>query len=114
MPGQVVAIAGKARDGVPVKIPHIGWNSLERPATGRDWHDTVLDRVRERSDAYFVHSFAVVPEQEADRLADTWHGDFRISAALQRGKVSGCQFHPEKSGPTGLRIIENVLACTPS
>ena len=113
VPGKVVAIAGESREGVPVKVPHIGWNALTRPATRPDWDDTILEGLREASNAYFVHSFAVVPAEESDRLADTWHGDFRISAALQRGNVSGCQFHPEKSGPTGLRIVQNFLACTP-
>jgi imidazole glycerol-phosphate synthase subunit HisH len=109
VPGKVVEIAGRA-DGHPVKVPHIGWNALERPPQRARWGGTILEGVPEESNAYFVHSFAVVPDEESDRLADTWHGDFRISAAIQHANVSGCQFHPEKSGPTGLRIIRNFLA----
>jgi glutamine amidotransferase len=109
VPGKVVEISGRA-DGAPVKVPHIGWNALARPRDRARWEGTILDGVPEKASAYFVHSFAVVPEHESDRLADTWHGDFRISAAIQHENVSGCQFHPEKSGPTGLRIIRNFLA----
>ena len=108
VPGRVVQIAGHA-NGAPVKVPHIGWNALERPASRARWDGTILEGVPEKANTYFVHSYAVVPEHEADRLADTWHGDFRISAAIQHANVSGCQFHPEKSGPTGLAIIENFL-----
>jgi glutamine amidotransferase len=110
IPGKVVAISGRGPDGAPMKIPHIGWNGLERPAARDGWDGTILEGLPDRTSAYFVHSFGVVPEAEADRLADTWHGDCRISAAIQRGNVSGCQFHPEKSGPAGLRIIRNFLA----
>ena len=69
----------------------------------------MLQGVDPGSGAYFVHSFTAVPESEQDRLADASYGDCRISAAIQRGNVSGCQFHPEKSGPIGLRIVENFL-----
>ena len=109
IPGKVVQIAGRA-NGAPVKVPHIGWNALERPAARAGWNGTILDGVPENASTYFVHSYAVVPEREDDRLADTWHGDFRISAAIQHANISGCQFHPEKSGPTGLAIIRNFLA----
>jgi glutamine amidotransferase len=109
VPGKVIEIAGRA-NGVPVKVPHIGWNALARPETRARWDGTILAGIPEKASTYFVHSFAVVPDDEADRLADTWHGDFRISAAIQHGNVSGCQFHPEKSGPTGLAIIRNFLA----
>jgi glutamine amidotransferase len=113
IPGRVVAIAGRGADGAPVKVPHLGWGPLERPPERATWRGTVLEGIAEASTAYFVHSFAAVPESEANRLADTWHGDFRVCAALQRGNVAGCQFHPEKSGPVGLGIVRNFLETRP-
>lgn len=109
IPGKVVAISGKDGGGGAMKVPHIGWSELARPPSRPGWGDTVFSGVDEKSSAYFVHSFTVVPEREADRLADTWYGDCRISAAVQHGNVAGCQFHPEKSGPNGLKIVRNFL-----
>ena len=59
---------------------------------------------------YFVHSFTAVPDREEDRLADADYGGQRISAAIERGNVIGCQFHPEKSGTAGLRVIDRFLS----
>lgn len=68
-----------------------------------------MSGIPDHGDAYFVHSFAVVPDKEEHRLADTTYGGLRLSAAIQSGNVYGCQFHPEKSGPLGLNIIWNFL-----
>lgn len=63
-----------------------------------------------RDDAvYFVHSFAAEPEDETHRLADCYYDGIRLSAAITRGTIVGCQFHPEKSGPVGLRILQNFV-----
>ena len=109
IPGKVVAIAGRDPKGTAMKVPHIGWSTLARPPARTRWDGTILQGLAGDSTAYFVHSFTVVPREEGDRLADTFYGDCRVSAAIQRGNVSGCQFHPEKSGPVGLAIIKNFL-----
>jgi glutamine amidotransferase len=82
-----------------VKVPHVGWNSLEvtRPSP-------LLDGVPEGAQVYFTHSYAA--PVTADCVAATTHGA-RFAAAVQRGNVWGVQFHPEKSGRPGLRILEN-------
>lgn len=82
-----------------VKVPHVGWNSLEilRPSP-------LLDGVAEGTQVYFTHSYAA-PVTE-DCVAATTHGT-TFAAAVQRGNVWGVQFHPEKSGQPGLRILEN-------
>jgi glutamine amidotransferase len=59
---------------------------------------------------YFVHSFAAVPTEAADRLADCYYDGRLISAAVRRNALSGCQFHPEKSGEVGLGILRAFLA----
>jgi glutamine amidotransferase len=103
--GRVEALRRSER----VKVPHVGWNALA-PATPDRWRGTLFERVAPMSPAYFVHSFTAVPADERDRLADTYNGDCRIAAAIQRDNVIGCQFHPEKSGPVGLMMIDAYLA----
>jgi glutamine amidotransferase len=107
VPGAVTAVPASGADGRPHRVPHIGWNALH-PANG-GWDGTVLGGVAPGSSVYFVHSFAAHPDSESDRLADCDYDGVRIAAAIRRGAWTGCQFHPEKSGPVGLRIIENFV-----
>lgn len=86
-----------------VKVPHVGWNTLD--STGRP--SQLLTGLPDGAMAYFTHSFAA-PIVEAT-AARTSHGA-PFSAAIERGRVFGTQFHPEKSGTTGLRILENFMA----
>lgn len=108
--GRVAAIPPCGADGTLHKIPHIGWNSLVLSKGRRDWSDTIFKDISENAYVYFVHSFAVVPEDGAVRLADCIYNGLVLNAAVNSGKLYGCQFHPEKSGPVGLGIIRNF--CT--
>ena len=109
IPGRVVRIADTAADGKPQKVPHISWNGLF-PAGGRtDFAGTALAPVQPGEECYFIHSYEARPAAESDRLADTRYGGRAVCAAACHGSVTGCQFHPEKSGPVGLRIIGEFL-----
>jgi glutamine amidotransferase len=105
IPGRVVEI--------PVapgrKVPHIGWNRIA-PAPGASWTDSPLADVPAGSSVYFVHSFTAMPDSEDHRLADADYSGFRVSAAIRRDNVTGCQFHPEKSGEVGLSIVRRFLS----
>jgi glutamine amidotransferase len=105
IPGSVKAIV--PQDGL--KVPQIGWNSI-RPAAEANWASSLLGSIMPGTMFYFVHSFTAVPADEGDRLADAEYGGQRISAAVARGSVTGFQFHPEKSGPPGLEILERFLS----
>lgn len=106
VPGTVTAIPGDSA-GISRKIPHIGWSTL-RTATGGDWTSTILDGLEPGVDsAYFVHSYAAAPENPAHSLAECLYDGHRIAAVIRSGNRHGCQFHPEKSGETGLAIIRN-------
>jgi imidazole glycerol-phosphate synthase subunit HisH len=83
-------------------VPHVGWNTLA-PATSSS---RLLDGVAPGAMAYFTHSFAAPAESAA---AVTMHGA-RFAAAVERERVFGTQFHPEKSGSTGLRMLANFAA----
>ena len=84
-----------------IRIPHMGWNRL---AKRRETH--LLDGIAGGSQAYFVHGFAA--DDSGDTVASCEHGA-RFAAVVQRGHVAGAQFHPERSGPVGLRLLANFL-----
>jgi glutamine amidotransferase len=109
VPGKVVAIPQTGTDGKPHKIPHIGWNALIPPTPITDWKESILAGLAPEAAVYFVHSFTPVPACPAHRLADCDYDGRVISAAVKFGNLNGCQFHPEKSAETGLRIIKNFL-----
>ena len=83
------------------KLPHIGWNSLTFPNPS-----PLFRGVEPGSYVYFVHTFCALPAHPADVLALTDYG-VPVTAAVGRGNVYGCQFHPEKSGEVGLQILRN-------
>lgn len=89
------------KDVIPeeYKIPHIGWNKLE--FTGEK--SPIFSKINEGDFVYFVHSFYVA-DCEKNTIATAEYGA-KITAAVQNKNVFGCQFHPEKSGQTGLKIL---------
>jgi glutamine amidotransferase len=104
VPGRVVRLAPEPG----FKVPQIGWNRLQ-PAEGRAWADSLLATTAPETMVYFVHSFAPVLADAGDLLAWSHYGGRRVSAVIRRHSVSGCQFHPEKSGPAGLQILDAFL-----
>jgi len=101
IPGNVVRFFP---DGAPdgVKIPHMGWNALEvRSKT------PVLADMQPGEHVYFVHSFHVVPDDPTVVATTTEYGGFHFASSVAQGNVYACQFHPEKSGAVGLRMLKN-------
>lgn len=94
--GEVVPMEGRIPQGL--KIPHIGWNGLHFRRESR-----LLKYVKENDCVYFVHSFYA--ENCEDSLIATAEYGRELTAAVERGNVMGCQFHPEKSGKVGLAIL---------
>jgi glutamine amidotransferase/cyclase len=97
MPGTV------KRFETDLSVPHIGWNGVTIRKPSR-----VFNGLRGDEKLYFVHSYHVVPEGDADVLTTTDYGVAFVSS-IERGNVIACQFHPEKSGDAGLRILKNFL-----
>ena len=98
IPGEVVPMAGRLPEGL--KIPHIGWNALaiRKP-------DHPLMKYTESGDCvYFVHSYYA--SDCADSVIATAEYGIDVTAAVAKGNVMGCQFHPEKSGTVGLGILK--------
>lgn len=110
IPGRVVPVPMQTVAGEPQKIPHIGWNGLVPAESRANWSGSLLQDNMPGEAAYFVHSFMSVPADPADRLADCFYGGHRVSAAIARNRITGCQFHPEKSGEVGLKILRRFCA----
>ena len=85
-------------------LPHIGWNQVERRL-----EHPAFDGIAPDADFYFVHSYAGAPVDRDVILAETEHGA-RFTAAVARGNLLGVQFHPERSGDDGLRLVANIVA----
>lgn len=104
IPGEVVPMALRLPAGY--KTPHIGWNALSFP--GDRPVSPLLRDVREGEWVYFVHSY-YASRCEESVIATARHG-LTLTAAVERENVFGVQFHPEKSGDTGLRILRAFCA----
>ena len=94
-------LRGGERDGQAIKVPHVGWNSLERIVDA-----PIAEGVAAGAQVYFTHSYAA--PITTDTAAATTHGE-RFASIVQRGQIAGVQFHPEKSGEVGLQILRNYM-----
>ena len=84
-----------------LKIPHMGWNSLELKNSGH-----LFEGLPQNPYVYFVHSYYLKAEEEDIVKASTWYST-EIHASVEKDNVFACQFHPEKSSDTGLQILKN-------
>lgn len=99
LPGTVKKIP----TGEYTKIPHMGWNSLDFPRSGR-----LFEGIDENAYVYFVHSFYLDAKEKSDVTATTNY-NVQIDASVERDNIFACQFHPEKSGEVGLKILSNFI-----
>lgn len=86
-----------------LKIPHMGWNSIEIAPKGR-----LFQGIENQSYVYFVHSYYLQAENEEDVVATTEYAA-HIHASVEHGNIFACQFHPEKSSSVGLKILQNFI-----
>ena len=89
-----------------IKVPHMGWNNI----TFENGDCPILEGIKNDSDVYFVHSFVIQPEDFSVVKAYAEY-KIKVPAVIQKENVFACQFHPEKSGTTGLKILENFCKC---
>ncbi len=95
--GEVILLPNK------FKIPHMGWNDLQIKKSS-----LLLEGVKEGSWVYFVHSYRVKPNNDEIIKADSDYG-ISVPAVIEKGTLFGTQFHPEKSGKVGSKMIKNFL-----
>jgi imidazole glycerol-phosphate synthase subunit HisH len=108
IPGKVRKILNESPTGEPRKTPFIGWASLNMNDR-LSWSDTILKSIEIGDSVYFVHSYYFEPENRSDLLATYCYNGEPVTAAIRRGNVTGLQFHPEKSGQIGLRILREFI-----
>lgn len=109
IPGRVTAMQTKTPLEDIRKIPHIGWGALQPSIATRGWSGSLLQDNRIGDDVYFVHSFMATPLNPEHCVADCEYGGHLISAVIGRDNITGCQFHPEKSGKAGLKILNRFV-----
>ncbi len=92
-----------------VKVPNIGWGSLEINYANKTigWSDPIMNSFPKRVDMYFVHSYFAKVSDEANIITKTKYGNFSFPSIVKEKQVYGCQFHPEKSGESGLALLRN-------
>ena len=99
LPGRIVRLP----EDQGLKIPHIGWNSLDYPNRGR-----LFEGIPRQSYVYFVHSYYLQAENPETVTATTEYAA-HIHASVEKDNVFACQFHPEKSSDVGMKILKNFL-----
>lgn len=109
IPGRVIPVPSQTLSGEMQKIPHIGWSNLYPSNTSTGWNGTPLQDNHPSDAAYFVHSFMANSLVPAHCIAECEYGGHRIPAVIRRDQITGCQFHPEKSGEVGLKILRRFI-----
>ena len=104
IPGRVTKFSGLDKG---TKVPHIGWNHV-KVSRGAS-KERIFKSVPENSNFYFIHSFTLNPDHEKNILSSTNYGGKEFCSAVYSGNVYGTQFHPEKSGQEGLKLIGNFV-----
>ena len=92
------------------KVPNIGWRPIaENLECKREWDDSILKGVVKNDQCYFVHSLYAKTSNIEDTLSLSSYGSVTFSSSVQHENIIGCQFHPEKSGHIGLKILKNFI-----
>lgn len=107
--GTVRAIPVLSILGEQMKVPFIGWSNLKAPQKNNEGHG-LLDSLDVDKSVYFVHSYQFIPRDRKNILAIYEYGGHEITAAVQKDNILGLQFHPEKSGEMGLKILKTFIA----
>lgn len=109
IPGRIVKLPVDARSiNSRFKIPNVGWSRLNN-FDNKCWRGTPLNLTREGDFAYFVHSFHLETKYPENVLATQSYGDIQSPALIARDNIHGCQFHPERSGEVGLKILKSWM-----
>ncbi len=111
IPGDAGPLPTRTVDGDPLRIPHIGWSRVFAADGGAvlEWSGSAAEEV----DVYFAHSFTVTTTEQSSVAARFRYGGHDLTAVLRQGNLTGVQFHPERSGPVGLRVLAQFVSREP-
>lgn len=109
--GEVRRIPDASPSGQHLRVPHIGWAPLQPSGGGAErWASSPLKNSEPNGrSVYFVHSYHCVPDDPEQRIAFADYDGAEITAAIQHDNIAGVQFHPERSGETGQRVLRSFL-----
>ena len=107
IPGKVIPLPKFTPKGDINKVPFVGWADLQPSRGISSWQGTIFNDIAMDDSVYLTHSYSVLPSDLKQALAYCNYTENEIITAIHKGKTYGVQFHPEKSGPVGLRIIKN-------
>lgn len=94
--------------GKILKVPEIAWNRVQPTPSQPQWEGTPLEGVPHGAYMYFVHSYYVQPRDDDASFNLSRYGHIEYCAAMRRGNIFACQYHPERSGPEGLKVYRNL------
>ncbi len=106
--GKVQKFPDKNKFDTLIRVPQIGWNTIQKPEN-KSWKNTPLDKTQENEFMYFVHSYCGYPADKTWILTETEYEKINYTSSVGKDKVVAFQFHPEKSGPEGIKIYERWL-----
>lgn len=108
IPGRIVKIPENDINGSRQIVPHVGWEKLtvNEKASGMNGR---MRNVLHGQEFYFIHSYEAKTVCEKHCIASIDYGGRRVCGVAKKDNVMGCQFHPEKSGPAGLKVIRNFI-----
>lgn len=106
--GEVIALPDKTKNRILNKVPHMGWSTIHKH-NQLDWSKTILANNASDDAVYFVHSYYAKLGEKQNELSYTPFGDMCFTSAIRRNNCFGVQFHPEKSGEKGLKILKQFL-----
>ena len=89
------------------KLPHVSWNSIEKQEL--NWSGTIFSDIKNKDDFYFVHSYICKPKDQSIILSKTQYGGIDFCSSIRQGSIYACQFHPEKSANSGLKVMKNFI-----
>ncbi len=95
--------------GRKLSVPHVGWSPVAYPDSKSGSQKNIFKNIETNNFYYFLHSFYCKTADSKNIAALTGYGGHYITAAIQQGNVMGTQFHPERSGPIGLKLLQNFL-----
>jgi len=108
IPGTVKKIPENDQGEFKRKTPHIGWAALDSSANSI-WKNSCLEEIKTGEFFYFIHSYMAVPEEKVHTLAECNDEGLAVTAVVKKDNITGLQFHPEKSGEAGLRVLDSFI-----
>lgn len=91
------------------KVPHVGWNNIALDNTNNKQQNNLFANINTNDKFYFVHSYFVEPKNFIYSTTTTTYNNFSFCSSVQKNNLFACQWHPEKSGPKGLSLLNNFL-----